>query len=81
MRCTQTPASLEISERSIAQYRALEPSIRFFENSLYLGSAGNGIQIQIQNLCSRYAQRQLNLDAFLNELNNKMQMVYTENML
>lgn len=71
----------EISERSIAQYRALEPSIRFFENSLYLGSAGNGIQIQIQNLCSRYAQRQLNLDAFLNELNNKMQMVYTENML
>ena len=70
----------EISEKSIAQYRQLEPSIRFFENSLYLGSAGNSVQMQIQNLCSRYAQRQLNLDAFMNELSSKMQMVYAEEM-
>lgn len=67
-----------ISPQAITHYRLTAPGIRFYENSLYLGASGNSVQEQIKSLCRRYADEQLNLDLFISELNQMMNMISLE---
>ena len=67
-----------ISSDMIAKYRLVAPSIRFYEDSLYLGASGNLVQQQMQKLCERYAGGQMDLNLFIDEMNKMIKMVSLE---
>lgn len=67
-----------ISEKGISSYRAIAPTIRLFEDLLYIAAEGSALQRQLAGVYQRFAEGRLTLDAFLQELNSKMRMVYLE---
>ncbi|MGI6215505.1 MAG: hypothetical protein ACOYIT_06500 [Christensenellales bacterium] len=69
----------KISENAINIYRSFAPMIRFFEDNPYVLSAGSRMSLQLESLFERYSDKNISLDMFLDELYNKMQIMYTEN--
>lgn len=69
-----------ISGESIRAYRERleETGLSLYTESYYIGDAENSVQRMIQTLCERYASGQLTLDAFLKEMNDKMNMIQAE---
>lgn len=67
-----------ISENAIRIYRALVPSIRFFEDNPYVIPDRSRMLDQLENLFQRYADGNIFLDDFLSELDSKMRLMYLE---
>ena len=67
-----------ISGDMLASYRESAPQIRFFDESVYVSSQGSALDRQLDPIYQRYANGQLTLQTFIDELSQKLQMVYLE---
>ncbi len=68
----------KISSNALENWRRLVPSIRFFENSLYVSRSEETVQEQISGLCSRFCAGQLDADGFLRHLDEVSRLIYLE---
>lgn len=69
-----------ITAETIAQYWGGNKLLDLHADSLYIGDDGSAAQAVVYSACARYASGNLSLDDFLNELTQKMQMMYLETM-
>ncbi len=67
-----------ISENTITETRQLLEKVNLHVSSFYLGSNGTSAYDVIAELCTRYCGGNLSMDAFLNELTNKITMMQLE---
>ena len=68
----------QVSPKGIEQWRALAPHMRFFERSLYVSLEEGPVQAQLDAICGRYADGQMDLDAFLRRLEETLERVWAE---
>lgn len=74
----QTFRKWYISEDAIRHYRSFAPSIRFFEDNVYVTPDGSTMLQNLEPLYQRYAEGILSVGAFLTELDGKMYQMYLE---
>ncbi len=75
---TQERMQWLLSEKAIAAYRDIAPSIRFFEENPYVAPDKSRMLDQLDSLYQRYANGRTDMDLFLQEINEKMHMLYLE---
>ena len=68
----------QISPNAIQLYRSFAPSISFYEDNPYITPDGSAMLTQLESLYQRYTDGLINLDGFLQELDQKMRMLYLE---
>ena len=69
--------SWRISEESLANYRELAQYMYIPTDSLFLGGDTAALEV-LQDVLSRYLSEQINLDTFIRELDQKVNMIYLE---
>ena len=67
-----------ISTEDMASYRAISNQLDFHAHSLFVDSRNEASTV-IRDLCARYCTGNLSMDAFLNELSNRLAMMIQEN--
>ena len=70
--------SWRISEESLANYRELATHMYLPIGSLFLGGDGAALAV-LEDVFMRYADGQIDLDAFIREIDQKIKMIYLEN--
>jgi hypothetical protein len=68
----------EISADTISTQRKLLETLDLHTDSIYLGASGSTADQMISELCDRYVNGNLTMDAMLDELGNKMRMMQME---
>ena len=69
--------SWRISEESLANYRELATHMYLPIGSLFLGGDGAALAV-LEDVFMRYADGQIDLDAFIREIDQKIKMIYLE---
>lgn len=68
-----------VSPNAIEEYRKIAPSIRFFEDSIYVAPSGSKLEEQLKGVYGQYVSGKMDRSIFLKTLDQKMQMIYAEN--
>lgn len=67
-----------ISEKAISTYRSFASSVRFYDDNPYVLERGSRMLAQLEDVFERYADGNMSLDAFLQEIEGKMRLMYLE---